>query len=45
MVATAVMTAPQQVPETLVLAAPGIVSVVVDSPQDEVLMPRVCWQF
>lgn len=43
-VATAVMTAPQQVPETLVLAAPGITSVVVDSPQDEVLMPRVCWQ-
>jgi hypothetical protein len=43
-VATAAMTAPQQVPETLVLSAPGIVSVVVDSPQDEVLMPRVCWQ-
>jgi len=44
-VATAVMTAPQRVPETLVLAAPGIVSVIVDSPSDEVLMPRVCWQF
>jgi hypothetical protein len=43
-VATAVMTAPQRVPETLVLSAPGIVSVVVDSPSDEVLMPRVCWQ-
>jgi hypothetical protein len=43
-VATAVMTVPQQVPETLVLSAPGIVSVVVNSPQDEVLMPRVCWQ-
>jgi hypothetical protein len=42
--ATAVMTAPQQVPETLVLSAPGITSVVVESPQDEVLMPRVCWQ-
>jgi hypothetical protein len=41
-VATAVMTAPQAVPETLVLSAPGIVSVVVD--HDEVLMPRVCWQ-
>jgi hypothetical protein len=43
-IATAVMTAPQQVPETLVLSAPGITSVIVDSPQNEVLMPRACWQ-
>jgi hypothetical protein len=43
-VATATMTVPQQVPETLVLSAPGITSVVVESPQDEVLMPSVCWQ-
>jgi len=43
-VATAAMTAPQRVPETLKLSAPGIASIVVDSPQDEVLMPRVCWR-
>lgn len=43
-VATASVTAPQQVAETLVLTAPGITRVTVDSPQDEVLMPQVCWQ-
>jgi hypothetical protein len=42
-VATATMTAGQQVPETLVLSGAGITSVVVESPNDEVLMPQVCW--
>lgn len=42
-VATATMTASQQVPETLVLSGAGITSIVVDSPQADVLMPRVCW--
>jgi hypothetical protein len=43
MVATATMTAGQQVPETLVLIGVGITSVVVDSRNDEMLMPQVCW--
>ncbi len=43
-VATAVMTAGQQVPETLVLSGSGITSVVVDAPQDETLLTQVCWQ-
>lgn len=43
-VATASMSAPQNVDETLVLTGPGITSVTVDSPQDEVLMPKVCWR-
>ncbi len=43
-VAAAAMTLPMHVPETLVLSAPGIASVIVDSPNDEVIMPRVCWQ-
>jgi hypothetical protein len=42
-VATATMTAGQQVPETLVLSGTGITAVVVDSPNDDVLMPQVCW--
>jgi hypothetical protein len=42
-VATVTMTAAQKVPETLVLSGTGITSVVVDSPNDEVLMPQVCW--
>jgi len=42
-VATATMTVGQQVPETLVLSAPGIVQVVVEAPSDEVLMPQLCW--
>ena len=42
-VATVTMTAGQQVPETLVLSGFGITSVVVNSPNDEVLMPQVCW--
>ena len=41
--ATATMTAGQQVPETLVLSGAGITSVVVESPQYDVLMPQVCW--
>jgi len=43
-VSSATMTAAQQVPETLVLTGSGITSVVVDSPQNEVLMPKICWQ-
>jgi hypothetical protein len=43
-VATATMTAPQRVPETLHLSAPGIAFLVVDSPADEVLMPKICWE-
>lgn len=42
-VATATMTVGQQVPETLVLTGPGITSVVVDCPSDEVLMTQLCW--
>ncbi len=42
-VATATMTAAQQVSETLVLTAAGIVSVVVESPSDEVLLAQLCW--
>jgi len=42
--ATATMTAPQKIPETLVLAGTGITSVVVDSPNNEVLMQQVCWE-
>jgi hypothetical protein len=42
-VAAATMTAGQQVPETLVLSGAGITSVVVDSPNYDVLMPQVCW--
>ncbi|GAA3643878.1 hypothetical protein [Microlunatus ginsengisoli] len=42
-VATATMAAPQQVPETLVLSAPGIVELLVESPSDEILMPQICW--
>lgn len=42
-VATATMTASQQVPETLTLSGAGISSVVIDSPSDEVLMTQVCW--
>jgi hypothetical protein len=42
-VATATMTAAQQIPETLALTGAGITSVVVESPQDEVLMPKICW--
>lgn len=42
--ATATMTAPQGINETLVLARTGITSVVVDSPNNEVLMPQVCWE-
>jgi hypothetical protein len=41
---TATMTAPQRVPETLHLSGPGIAFVEVDSPADEVLMPKVCWE-
>ena len=41
--ATATMTVGQQVPETLVLNGAGITWVVVESPNDEVLMPHVCW--
>ena len=43
-VASASMTSGQQVPETLVLSGTGISTVVVESPQNEVLMPQVCWQ-
>jgi hypothetical protein len=43
-VASAAMTAPQQVPETLTLAAPGIASVVVDAPHYDVMLQRVCWR-
>ena len=42
-VATSTMTAGQQVPETLVLSGVGITSVVVDSPNYDVMMPQVCW--
>ncbi len=42
-VATTTMTVSQQIPETLVLAGAGIVSVVVESPSDEVLLTQVCW--
>ncbi len=41
-IATAPATAPQQVPETLVLVAPGITRVIISSPQDEVLLLRLC---
>ena len=41
--ATSTMTASQQVPEILVLSGTGITSVVVESPNDEVLMPQLCW--
>jgi hypothetical protein len=40
--ATVTMAAPQQVPETLVLTTPGIASVLIDAPRDEVLMSRLC---
>lgn len=30
-------------PETLVLTGPGIVTVEVDGPSDEVLLMRLCW--
>jgi hypothetical protein len=43
-VATATMSVGQKVQETLVLTGAGITSVVVDSPADEMLMPKVCWQ-
>jgi hypothetical protein len=43
-VATATMTAPQQVPETLTLAASAIATVVIESPADEVLLTRLCHQ-
>jgi hypothetical protein len=42
-VSSATMTVGQQVPETLVLNGAGITSVVVDAPNDEVLMTQVCW--
>lgn len=41
--ASAAMTVGQQTPETLVLTAAGISSVVVDAPSDEVLLIRLCW--
>jgi hypothetical protein len=41
-IATVSATAPQQVPETLVLTAPGITRLIVSSPQDEVLLLQVC---
>ncbi|MFF0014125.1 hypothetical protein [Streptomyces sp. NPDC005374] len=40
--AAVTMAVPQQMPETLVLTAPGLALVVIDSPQDEVLMSRLC---
>jgi len=43
-VAAGTMTVAQQVEETLVLTGAGIASVVLESPQDEVLMPKVCWR-
>ena len=43
-VATATMSVGQKIAETLVLTGGGITTVVVDSPADEVLMPKVCWQ-
>lgn len=33
----------QRTPETLVLTGPGIVTVDVDAPSDEVLLMRLCW--
>jgi hypothetical protein len=42
-VGTAVMTAPGKVPQTLTLAAPGIASVVIVSPSDEVLLLQFCY--
>jgi hypothetical protein len=42
-IATATATAPQGVPETLVLAAPGITRLIVFSPQFDVMLQRVCW--
>lgn len=42
-VATATMTVAQQISETLLLSGAGIVSVVVESPSDEVLLARLCW--
>ncbi len=42
-VATATMTVGMQIPETLVLSGAGITSVIVESPNDEILMPQVCW--
>ncbi|MCG8461099.1 MAG: hypothetical protein MI919_32850 [Holophagales bacterium] len=41
-VAGASMAPPQGNPQTLVLAAPGIVQVVIDAPQDECLLLRIC---
>jgi hypothetical protein len=41
--ASATMTVGQQTPETLVLSGPGIASVVIESPSDEVLLTQVCW--
>lgn len=42
-VASATMSVGQQVPETLVLTGSGITSVVVESPNDEILMTQLCW--
>ena len=40
----ATMSVGQKIAETLVLTGADIISVVVDSPADEVLMLQVCWQ-
>lgn len=42
-VSTVVGSPIQRTPETLVLTGPGIVTVEVDAPSDEVLMMRLCW--
>ena len=42
-VASATTSAAQGIPETLVLNAAGIASIVVESPSDEVLMTQICW--
>jgi hypothetical protein len=42
-VSTATMTVGQQIPQTLVLTGAGIVTIVVESKADELLLQKLCW--